>query len=141
MGSLSDAVYQRTINDFESSKKRTKIKKFLGVSAGVAVVLGMSVGVVNLVNASHDFHNSHQARLQYMSKTPFVLDGGTVDGCKIQYIATAHETANGAFEKANYMKSDCDGNVYINKIKEKIIFNRSKLLNDEKDLNKLLNIK
>lgn len=141
MGALADAIYQRTIDDYESIQKRAKIRKFLGVGAGVAVAVGMTMGAISLSNLKNHEDNVHQERLKYMSEHPFVYDGGTVKDCKIQYIATAHKTETGTFQKANYMKSDCDGHVSINKIKEKIIHNRSKLLNDEKDVTNILNIK
>lgn len=106
-----------------------KINKLIGIAVSVGVVLGCCVGFMNL--------ESHQAQLAKIENNPEVYDFGSVGICKLTYIRSSHQDLNGipdnVYQEDVYFKSDCNGNIAINKVKENINFSRMTLLNEKID--------
>lgn len=102
-----------------------KTQKLVGIAIGVGIVLGCSMGFMNLDNS--------QSQLAKIEKTPEVYDAGSVGICDMTYIRTSHQDLNSTVDNVYvedvYFKSDCEGNIAINKVKENINFNRMNLLN------------
>lgn len=107
-----------------------KIKKLLGIAVGVGITLGCCVGFMNL--------ESHQEQLAKIEHNPEVYDFGNVGICKLTYIRSSHQDLKGipdnVYQEDIYFKSDCNGNIAINKVKERIQLSRDSLLNEKVDV-------
>lgn len=140
----SELFHKSAFSGNMQEKKKEKMYQFLEIGVGVAMSLGVSfflIGQAASVFQAHSDENApNQSQLKYISQHPLVYDGGTVDNCKVNYLITAHESGH-TFVRDDLMKSDCNGNVSLTALKEKIKDSRNHLLNDEKDITALKKLK
>lgn len=136
MGNLSDAIYQRTIDDFETSRKREKIRKFVSIGVGVVVTLSLASVFVTLTLAINEDNKITKQHLKQVAEKPLVYDGGQVDGCNLRYIQTAHLVSDNFYKEDILLKSDCNGSISVtpltnSRVKKNINLSRMKLLNED----------
>ena len=100
--------------------------KLMAISCAVGVTLGITIATIS--------SQSQQKELASIEHNPQVYEIGIHADCNLQYIRTSHPEAAGIpdiiYKEDVYLKSTCDDSTSITKVKEKISFNRMKLLSE-----------
>lgn len=126
MGALTDAIYERGIQDQKNFEKKVKFRKFMDIALPTGVVLGASIvvgsmffGSIKLGDLVGTSIQNNQDHLKSIENKPLVFEEKQVGDCKVNYIETSHQNSVGTYQQDLYLKSTCGDQVVSHKSKRK----------------------